>query len=134
MMTKHSGRQIILVVDDEEPIRRAARRMLELGGYEVIDVENGARAVALLADATVVVDLLMADLEMPELTGEEMARQLRASRRDLKVLYVSGHIDRLFTDRPVLWEGEAFLEKPFTYEGLTQAVSLLLFGTLNREG
>src|SRR5438309_10268278 len=108
MAITHSGPPIVLVVDDEEPIRRAARRLLELDGYVVLDAENGAKAVQLLADPTVVVDLLMADLEMPELTGEEMARQLRASRRDLKVLYVSGHIDRLFTDRPVLWEGEAF--------------------------
>jgi CheY-like chemotaxis protein len=121
----------VLVVDDEEPIRSAARRILELEGYAVIEAENGAKAVALLADDRPL-DLLLADLAMPELTGEEMARQLRASRPDLKVLYVTGYVDRLFNERPVLWEGEAFLEKPFTYEGLTQAVSLLLFGSLKR--
>jgi hypothetical protein len=46
------------------------------------------------------------------------------------VLYVSGYVDRLLNERPLLWEGEAFLEKPFTFEGLSQAVSLLLYGTL----
>jgi two-component system, cell cycle sensor histidine kinase and response regulator CckA len=121
---------IVLVVDDEEPIRQAARRILEANGYKVRDAENGMQALKLLSDQTPV-DLLLADLEMPELTGEEMARQLRAQRPDLKVLYVSGYVDRLLNERPILWEGEAFLEKPFTFQGLTEAVSLLLFGTLS---
>jgi len=129
-MPKQVAQPVVLVVDDEEPIRHAARRILETGGYKVLDVENGARAVELLTDESIAVDLLMADLEMPELTGEEMARQLRAKRRDLKVLYVSAYVDRLLNERPILWEGEAFLEKPFTFEGLSEAVSLLLFGTL----
>jgi len=117
------------VVDDEAPIRMAARRILEAGGYKVLEAENGARAIELLTD-DVAIDLLMADLEMPELTGEEMARRLRAQRHDLRVLYVSGYVDRLLNERPILWEGEAFLEKPFTFDGLSEAVSLLLFGTL----
>lgn len=122
---------VVLVVDDEQPIRTAARRMLEADGYQVIEAENGMKAVEMLSDDRVV-DVLMADLEMPELTGEEMARRLRATRPDLKVLYVTGHVDRLFSERPVLWEGEAFLEKPFTIKSLTEAMSLLLFGTLKR--
>ena len=78
------------------------------------------------------VDLLIADLEMPELAGEEMVRQSRLARPDLKVLYVSGVIDRLLNDRPQLWEGEAFLEKPYTAKGLREAVALLLYGTLQK--
>ncbi|HWF87153.1 MAG TPA: response regulator [Vicinamibacterales bacterium] len=128
-MPKQGVQPVVLVVDDEQPIRLAARRILEANGYKVLEAENGARALDLLTD-DVAVDLLMADLEMPELTGEEMARRLRAQRHDLKVLYVSGYVDRLLDERPVLWEGEAFLEKPFTFEGLSEAVSLLLFGTL----
>jgi len=129
-MAKQTAPQaVVLVVDDEAPIRMAARRILELDGYKVLEAENGARAIELLTD-DVAIDLLMADLEMPELTGEEMARRLRAQRHDLKVLYVSGYVDRLLNERPLLWEGEAFLEKPFTFEGLSQAVSLLMYGTL----
>jgi len=128
-MTKQLAPPVVLVVDDEAPIRMAARRILEAGGYKVLEAENGARAIELLTD-DVAIDLLMADLEMPELTGEEMARRLRAQRHDLRVLYVSGYVDRLLNERPILWEGEAFLEKPFTFEGLSEAVSLLLFGTL----
>jgi CheY-like chemotaxis protein len=130
-MPKPKTTLVVLVVDDEQPIRQAARRILEAEGYQVLEAENGALAVALLTDA-VAVDLLMADLQMPELTGEEMARQLRVKRPDLKVLYVTGHVDRLFEDRPVLWEGEAFLEKPFTYQSLVEAVSMILYGTMKR--
>jgi FixJ family two-component response regulator len=68
---------------------------------------------------------------MPGLNGVEMVRQIRTKRPDLPVLYVTGYIDRLMDARP-LWEGEAFLEKPFTLEGLREAVSLLLYGTVRR--
>lgn len=128
---KMRAKPVVLVVDDEEPIRIAARRMLEVDRYHVIEAENGAKAVTLLEENRTV-DVLMADLEMPELTGEEMVRQLREKRPDLRVLYVTGHVDWLFSERPVLREGEAFVEKPFTSKGLTEAISLLLYGTFKR--
>lgn len=131
-MATSTPQPVVFVVDDEAAVRRVARRILETEGYRVIEATNGAEAVKLLTE-DMAVDLLMADLDMPELTGEEMARQLRAKRPDLKVLYVTGNIDRLFTERPVLWEGEAFLEKPFTAEGLLEAVSLQLYGTLKKK-
>lgn len=130
-MAKNTSEPVVLVVDDEEAIRQMARRILEMGGYRVIEASNGTEALALLADNRPF-DLLMADLEMPGLTGEEMARRIRAARPDLKVLYVTGHIDRLFDQRPRLWEGEAFLDKPFTAGGLLEAVSLILYGTLKK--
>ena len=130
-MPKMRKHPVILVVDDEAPLRIAVRKILEPCGYQVLEAEDGARAVAMLRD-DIPVDLLLADLEMPELKGDELAIQLRATRPELKVLYVSGYIERLFARRPVLWEDEAFLEKPFSAEGLVQAVSLLLFGTLKR--
>ena len=60
--------------------------------------------------------------------GAERVRQIRTTRPDLKVLYVTGHIDTLMSVRP-LWEGEAFLEKPITVDSLREAVSMLLYGT-----
>ena len=129
--TMETPAAVILVVDDEEPIRNMARRILESDGYRVLEASNGADAITLLHDDTPL-DLLMADLEMPELMGDEMARRLLAVRPDLKVLFVTGHVDRLFSEQPLLWEGEAFLEKPFTSTGLLEAVALLLYGTLTR--
>jgi two-component system, cell cycle sensor histidine kinase and response regulator CckA len=120
----------VLVVDDEAGIRQIARRILEDGGYEITEAEGGLEAIALLAQGHPL-DLLMADLDMPGLGGDEMVRRIRATRPDLKVLYVTGHIDRLLDARP-LWEGEAFLEKPFTPVGLREAISLLLYGTVKK--
>jgi len=120
----------VLVVDDEASIRRIARRVLEGAGCVVMEAQNGAEALSLL-ERNPPIDLLMSDLHMPVLGGGEMARRIRAARPDLKILYVSGFVDELFSERPQLWEGEAFLEKPFTQRGLLEAASQLLFERLN---
>jgi len=123
---------LVLVVDDEPPIREMERRILEKRGYRVLEAPGGAEGVAMLKDGKAV-DLLIADLDMPEIPGEEMVRQIRTVRPDLKVLYVTAHIDRLLDVRATLWEGEAFLDKPFTTRGLEEAVSLLLYGSLSTD-
>lgn len=123
----------VLVVDDEEPIRAVARRILEDGGYVVTEAATGLAAIAMLAEGAPL-DLLMADLDMPELGGDEMVRRIRATRPDLRVLYVTGHIDMLMDERPLLWDGEAFLDKPFSASGLLEAVSMSLYGTVKKKG
>jgi len=120
----------VLVVDDEAAIRMLARRVLEDAGYQVTEAAGGLDAIELLSKGTTL-DLLIADLDMPTLGGDEMVRRIRSTRPDLKVLYVTGHIDRLMDARQ-LWEGEAFLDKPFTAAGLREAVSLLIYGVLKK--
>jgi two-component system cell cycle sensor histidine kinase/response regulator CckA len=122
---------VVLVADDEAVVRDMARRILESAGYRILEACDGAQAVALLRSGTHV-DLLMADLEMPNLSGEEMVQQIRAIERDVKVLYVSGVVDRLLDARPILWEGEAYLEKPFSPAGLVEAVNLLCYGHVRK--
>jgi two-component system, cell cycle sensor histidine kinase and response regulator CckA len=124
-MTTRSQTALVLVVDDETPVRMMERRILESGGYQVREAPGAREAFAML-DSGVAPDLLIADLDMPELSGEDMVRHVHASRPNLKVLYVTGNIDRLLDARSLLWEGEAFLDKPFTAKGLLEAVSLLL--------
>ena len=130
-MAESSADPVVLVVDDESVVRDMARRILEMDRYRVIEASNGIDALKILKDETNI-DLLFADLEMPELAGEEMARRFKAARPDLKVLYVSGVIDRLLDQRPVLWDGEAFLSKPFTAESLLEAVAMILYGSITR--
>jgi two-component system cell cycle sensor histidine kinase/response regulator CckA len=116
---------LVLVVDDEGAIRMMERRILEAGGYQVVEATGAAQAFAMFDDG-IVPDLLIADLDMPELSGEDMVRRIHAARPHQKVLYVTGNIDRLLDARSMVWEGEAFLDKPFTANGLLEAVSLLL--------
>jgi two-component system cell cycle sensor histidine kinase/response regulator CckA len=130
METNLSTRGVVLVVDDEPGVRSLARRILEGGGYGVIEAENGAEALAVMASSAKV-DFLMADLDMPVMRGEEMAKRIRQLRPDLRVLFVTAHSEQLFKERPELLDGQAFLDKPFTMRGLLEAVSLLKVGYIN---
>jgi two-component system cell cycle sensor histidine kinase/response regulator CckA len=123
---------LVLVVDDEAPIRQMERRILEKGGYRVLEAPGGVEGLEMLQDGKPL-DLLIADLDMPAIGGDEMVRRIRTLRPDLKELYVTAHIDRLLDVRQMLWEGEAFLDKPFTAKGLLEAVALMLYGTTRTE-
>lgn len=122
------SKAVVLVVDDEAGTRELERRILETGPYSVIEASGAAEAFTVLADRKV--DLLISDLEMPGLSGEEMVAKVRSMFPQQKVLYVSGVVDRLLDARQVLGDGEAFLDKPFTAKSLLEAVSLLLYDTL----
>ena len=127
---KNATPTVLLVVDDEEQVLELERRILETAGYQVMQASHGLEAIARLADGTPL-DLLIADLNMPGLDGMEMVRRIRATRPNLKVLFVTGHVDRLM-ESPRQWDHEAFVEKPFTPGSLREAVSLLLYGTLKK--
>ena len=131
MRTEHA-RPSVMVVDDEPSVRQIVRRILEPAGYQVTEAQDGNEACAAMA-GTRPLDLLISDFMMPELTGAEVARRFRIQQPDLKVLFVTGFADGLFDERQALWDGEAFLEKPFNRQGLLEAVSLLLFGSTAHE-
>jgi DNA-binding response OmpR family regulator len=113
-----------LVVDDETAIQRFVERVLSEAGFQTVVAHDGLEAVSVAATMSQV-DLLVTDLMMPNMNGDELARRLRAGEPDLPVLYLTGFSDRLFADRMQLWENEAFLDKPTTVKGLLEAVSLV---------
>ena len=129
-MPVNAHRGTVLVVDDEPGVRALERRILESGGYTVVEAGDGAEAIAIMQSSTPI-DFLIADLDMPVMRGEEMAVRIRALRPDMRVLYVTAHSELLFKERPELIDGEAFLDKPFTMRGLLEAVSLLKSGYIN---
>ena len=119
----------VLVVDDEEPVRKFVERVMQSAGYQVAVAGDGPQAIE-VAEKMTRLDILVTDLMMPDMLGDEVARRLRQHEPRLKVLYLTGYSDRLFKDKVTLWEDEAFLDKPCSIKGLLQAVSLLLFGCL----
>jgi two-component system, cell cycle sensor histidine kinase and response regulator CckA len=121
----------ILVVDDEESVRRFVERVLREAGYDTAVAEDGAQALELAHAGSF--DLVVTDVMMPNMAGDELARRLRQSEPGLKVLYLTGYSDRLFKEKVTLWEGEAFLDKPCSVKGLREAVSLLYFGRLETQ-
>jgi CheY-like chemotaxis protein len=114
----------ILVVDDEPSIREFVGAVLVHGGHSVVVAASGAQALELF-ERDGPFDLLLTDLMMPQMNGDELARRLRRTVPELKVLYLTGYVDRLFKDKPRLWADEAFLEKPCTIGGLLEAIALL---------
>ena len=119
----------VLVVDDEEPVIALVERTLRDAGYETLGATSGPDAIR-LALTSAPFDLLVTDVQMPQMLGSELARHLRLHDPTLKVLYLTGFTDTLFRERVSLWADEAFLEKPCSETGLLEAVALLLRGRL----
>jgi len=117
----------VLVVDDEEPIRAFVQRVLSEAGHQPVLAVDGQDALA-VAKAQGPFELLLTDVNMPNLMGDELARQLRQDDPALKVLYLTGCSDLLFKEKLTLWEDEAYLDKPCSVRGLLEAISLLAFG------
>jgi CheY-like chemotaxis protein len=117
----------VLIVDDEESNLAFAERVLREAGYETAAAASGLEALK-VANNQGPFDLLLADVVMPGMQGDDLARQLRRLDRNLKVLYFTGYSDRLFKEQTTLEEHEAFVDKPVTVKGLLEAVSLILFG------
>ena len=118
----------ILVVDDELAMAALVAQVLRAAGYAVVELTRATDAVT-RAEAGEQFDLAVLDVVMPELTGDALAARLRRQQPDLPILYVTGCGEVLFQARPVLWQGESFLEKPFSPQGLTEAVALALHGS-----
>ena len=119
-----------LVVDDEESVRRFVERALREAGYQTAVAPDGPEAID-VASKLESFDILVTDVMMPKMTGDELARRLRKGEPGLKVLYLTGFSDRLFKEKVTLWQDEAFLDKPCSVKGLLEAVALLLFGRVD---
>jgi CheY-like chemotaxis protein len=117
----------ILIVDDEISVREFVSRVLHDAGYATAIAVNGAEAMQ-IARSSGPFALLLTDILMPHMNGDELAIQMRRTEPELKVLYLTGYCNHLFVEKVALCEGEAFLDKPCTVRGLLEAVSLLLFG------
>jgi CheY-like chemotaxis protein len=117
----------VMAVDDEPAIRAFVARVLTRPNHAVTIAVDGADALD-QARRHGPFDLLVTDLMMPGMRGDELARRLRQQWPDLKVLYFTGFSQQLFEQRAQLWHDEAFLEKPASLQGLREAVSLLLEG------
>ena len=118
--------ETILLVEDEDSVRRLARRVLEAQGYTVLEAMNGEVALRLAADYAGVIDLLLSDVVMPELGGRLLAERLIAQRPDIEVLFMSGYTDDDILRRGLLERGQRLLQKPFTGSALAHEVRTVL--------
>jgi PAS domain S-box-containing protein len=121
----------VLLVEDEEAVRRLARRVLEGVGYRVLEAANGAEALVLADGWKGPLDLVVTDVIMPVMSGQELSARLRQLRPGLRILYVSGYTDDAILQHGDLLPNTAFLQKPFTPGSLAQRVREVLAGNRN---
>ena len=112
----------VLLVEDEAAVRAAARRILSANGYRVFDSTSPTEAIALCAQPSRKIDLVLTDVVMPEMSGMELVARLHASRPGLPVLYMSGYPQDVMAHQGLMSKGVHLLEKPFTRNALLRAV------------
>jgi two-component system cell cycle sensor histidine kinase/response regulator CckA len=108
------GSEVVLLVEDDEAVRRLARLILERAGYRVIEAGNPKQALLAAEHSGGRIDLLLSDLIMPESDGPPLFDRLRQMHPGARVLYISGYADDAVVRHGVIVEGTPFLQKPFT--------------------
>ena len=111
----------VLLVEDDDYVRRFVRGVLSNEGYRVVEAQNGAEGLK-IAEETGRIDLLLADMLLPELSGFDLAEQLLELRPGLKILFVTGYVEGEIVQRSISQLGATFLDKPFTPAALLQHV------------
>jgi len=120
------GSETVLLAEDEEAVRNLTRRVLEGQGYTVLTGADGQEALRLAEGHTGPIHLLLTDVVMPSMSGRQLAERVVSGRREMKVLYLSGYTDDAIVQHGVLEPGIAFLQKPFTPQGLARKVREVL--------
>jgi PAS domain S-box-containing protein len=120
------GDETILIVEDEEEVRKLAGRILERQGYRILETFNGNDALAACERSTSPIHLMLADVVMPGMGGTELARHLKPLYPEIKILYMSGYTDDTIVRHGVLENGVNYIQKPFTMEGLARKVREVL--------
>ena len=121
-----NGTEIILLVEDEELVRKLARRILATQGYQVLEATNGEAALRMCERNQEPIDLLLSDVIMPEMNGPELAERLHRLRPELRVLFMSGYTDDAIVHHGVLEKGVNFIQKPFAPDVLAKKVRQIL--------
>jgi len=111
---------VVLLVEDDDAVRTAVRRILESAGFEVLEAVDADRAIELAREHEAPIDLLLTDVIMPGASGAELAERLIRERPGLRILFMSGHAGDELSRRGV-GATAALLEKPFTAEALLAA-------------
>jgi DNA-binding NtrC family response regulator len=118
--------ETILLVEDEEMVRKLACDILREKGYQVLVGKNGEEAVGICKEHLGQIDLMLTDVVMPEMNGRRLAEIVQPIQQNMKVVYMSGYTDDAIVHHGVLEPGTNFIEKPFTAETLTSTIREVL--------
>ncbi len=122
----HPGDETVLLVEDEPEVRSLVQRILKTQGYTVVTAANPDEALAVAREFKGPIQLMVTDVVMPGMSGLQLAERLAPTRRDMRVLFMSGYTNDAFGHQGVLDPGTAFLQKPFTPNALARKVREVL--------
>ena len=120
------GDETILVVEDEETVRKLAVRVLKRQGYKILEASEGGRALLLCEEFKDRIHLILTDVVMPGISGRKLVDRLKEIHPEMKVLYMSGYTDNAILHHGILEEGTNFIQKPFSMDGLARKVREVL--------
>ena len=124
----YSGTETVLVVEDENALREVARRILSRNGYTVLVAASGVDALELAESYDGTIDLLLTDVIMPRMLGNEVAEKLTADRPGTAVLYMSGYALPVLASQGSLDPGVTLVDKPFSEASLLKKVREMIDG------
>lgn len=108
------GTETVLLVEDEEMVRRMASEVLRLQGYTVIEAEDGRHALEICREQNRHIDLMITDVAMPEMSGAQLVHAAHLLRPSLRVLYMSGYTEEAIVQQGIVAADVAFIHKPWT--------------------
>ena len=117
-----NGEQVVLLVEDEAPVRAFASRALRIKGLTVYEADCAEAALKILEDKTLKIDVFVTDVVMPGMDGPSWVRLALVDRPNTRVVFVSGYAEDAFEKQQSEIDGSVFLPKPFSLNALTQAV------------
>ena len=121
------GAETILLVEDEEPLRKLAARILKEYGYSIVGADNGIAALEITTEGDrPEIDLLVTDVVMPKMGGKELSIKLLEAYPKMGVLYICGYTENAIAHHGVLDEGVSLLQKPFSPQSLAEKVREVL--------
>ena len=121
-----SGNETLLLVEDEELVRKVVARVLDRAGYHVLVAGTGADALAMCEDLRTPIDALVTDIVMPGMGGKELATHIAARYPDIKILFMTGYTDDEILRKGILDQGRALILKPFGPEELLRKLREVL--------
>jgi PAS domain S-box-containing protein len=115
-------RETILLVEDDDAVRRVCRRVLEKQGYAILEASRPSEALDIAAQRPTGIALVLTDIVMPGMSGAELVQRLRGTHPGIRYLLISGYADDMEQLRSAMDDGMTFLAKPFTPDQLARAV------------
>jgi DNA-binding NtrC family response regulator len=117
--TRQRGTETVLLVEDQEEVRKVTRQFLQKNGYKVLEASNGMEALEVAGRYIGAIHLLLTDIVMPGMNGTELRTKLAPMRPNMRVLFMSGYTGDSMPGGTAI-EAETLLQKPFTFDALSR--------------